>query len=154
MEILVNHARFERQKLVVRTADWFSGPQLLLNGSPLKRIKGAYSAQEDDGGQMSIRLKIVFGDPVPRVRLNDEDVQIAKPLRWYEYGWAALPMVLLFVGGALGGLTGALGCYCNFRIFRSDRAGIAKLALSGVTTSLAAVMFFFLAISLRATVGR
>lgn len=154
MEIPVAHTRFQKQQLTVRPAGWFSASQVLLNGARLKRVKGVYLARADDGSDVSIRLGAAFGDPVPTLRVGDEVVQLAKPLKWFEYAWAALPMLLLFVGGALGGLAGALGSYCNFRIFRSDRGGITKYALSGATSAIAVVLFFVFAVTLRQLIGR
>jgi hypothetical protein len=142
MEIPVTHKLFLKQKLTVCTADWFIGPKLILNGLPLKRARGAYSAEADNGDQVVIRFKTSFIDPIPTVRIGDDLIYLARKLEWHEYIWAALPIVLLFIGGALGAVAGILGSYCNFRILRSDRGGIMKYVLSGFTTLAAAILFF------------
>ena len=59
--------------------------------------------------------------------------------------WIALPILLLFVGGALGGIVGALGLTTNARIVRSKMNGLAKFALTAavsvfVTAAFAAVV--------------
>jgi len=154
MDIQVSHARFQKQKLAVRTAGWFSGTKVLLNGVPLKRVKGTYPALADDGTQVPVRLSGAFGDPIPKLRVGEEVVQLAKPLAWYEYAWAALPMLLLFVGGVLGAVMGLFGSYSNFRIFRSSRGGAAKYALSGLSSIITVVVFLALVIAFRLLLGR
>lgn len=64
-----------------------------------------------------------------------------------------MPMLLVFAGGALGGFVGAGSTVVNGRIFRSDRGALSKYALAGVTTVVAAVVFFVIAIAIQLAIG-
>jgi hypothetical protein len=92
-------------------------------------------------------------DPVPTLKIDGEDVNLLEPLRWYEYAWSGLPILLVFAGGALGGLVGGAATMANGRLFRSERGSIAKYGLAGLITASALVVFFVLAIALRMAIG-
>jgi len=59
-------------------------------------------------------------------------------LRWYEYGWAALPLVLAPVGGVLGALCGGAAAALNLYLMRGTWRTPLKYGLTGII-SLAAV---------------
>jgi hypothetical protein len=90
---------------------------------------------------MSPELPLLV-DPIPTLSINDQLVGLAEPLQWYEYGWSGLPMLLVFVGGALGGLVGGYATVVNGRIFRSDRSVTAKYGLAGAVTVSGVLIFF------------
>ena len=153
MDITVSHPSFVKRRLVVRTAGLLSGPKVLLLGAPVKRVKGEYVVVDDNRAQVTLKLKINFADPIPVLLVNDHEVRLARALEWYEYAWACIPIVLVFIGGALGGGIGAAGTYTNTRILRSDRGVAAKYLLSGLVT-LGAIVAFFVAASMFASVIR
>jgi hypothetical protein len=153
MDIAISHSAFLRQRLAVRTAGWLSGPRLLLNGTPLAKKKGVYLARADDGADIPIRIKIVLGDPIPVLTVGGETVRVARPLNWYEYVWAAIPLVLLFVGGALGAFVGMLTTYTNFRILRAERGTATRYGLSGIATVGSFFVFFVLVVALQVLFG-
>jgi hypothetical protein len=92
-------------------------------------------------------------DPVPTLKIDEQTVNLLEPLQWYEYAWSGLPILLVFAGGALGGLVGGAATIANGRIFRSNRGQIAKYLFAGLITVSAVVVFFVLAIALRAALG-
>lgn len=47
-----------------------------------------------------------------------------------EYAWACWPLVLVFMGGALGGLCGGAAAGINVKIFNSARSAKFKYAVS------------------------
>ncbi|MBC7750343.1 MAG: hypothetical protein H7Z73_01305 [Candidatus Saccharibacteria bacterium] len=102
-------------------------------------------SQRDDGTTKNIQLKFNFIDPIPKVKIDNEVIDVAPPLSWYEYVWIGLPIVLMFIGGALGGMVGALFTNANGRIFRSERSGISKYGLSAALTISAFMSFIILA---------
>jgi hypothetical protein len=59
-------------------------------------------------------------------------------LAWYEYGWAMLPVVLLVVGGAVGGLCAAAAIACNLYVMRSRLRPVWRYSLAGLATVAAA----------------
>ncbi len=145
MEYSVSHPFFERQQLAVRTAGLFKGAVLLLDGQPMKSKMGKYVIKNDAGDDTSVRIDANFIDPIPVVKIGTEVVRLAPAFSWYEYVWIGIPVLLVFVGGALGGGIGVAAAYSNSRIFRSDRGTGAKYLLTGVTTVAALVAFLVLA---------
>jgi len=154
MRIEVHHPAFKRQHLSVETASSvFSGPKLLLNGAVVKKANGRYPVTSDVGAEKLVQMRYNLVDPVPTLKIDDQTVNLVEPLQWYEYAWSGLPFLLVFAGGALGGLVGGVATIANGRIFRSERGQIAKYGLAGLITIFAVVVFFVLAIALRSAIG-
>ena len=153
MPIEVHHPAFQSQRLSVEPASGFVGPKILLNGVAVTRSKGRYPVMSDSGAEVLVKMKYNLVDPIPTLMIDDQPVKLAEPLQWYEYGWGGLPLLLMFIGGALGGLVGGYATVANGRIFRSDRSTAAKYGLSGVLTVSAIVVFFVLAVAFRLMIG-
>jgi hypothetical protein len=125
-DIRVQHPRFQSRQLAVRPAGLL-GPKLLLDGQILKRAGGVYAAQDDAGVVARVRLKTAI-DPIPKVDIDGAIVEIARPLAWYEYAWAAWPLALIALGGALGGLFGGGVAVANLHIMRKEWPAPARYA--------------------------
>ena len=65
---------------------------------------------------------------------------------WYVWVWSGLPLVLLFMGGALGGGLGAAAMTLNGRIFRANIHTGLKFAFTGLISLMATFGFLALAI--------
>jgi hypothetical protein len=143
------YSAFKSQRLSVEPASGFGGPKLLLNNVVVKKRKGSYPVMSDSGSEVLVKMKYNLVDPIPTLSINDQLVGLAEPLQWYEYGWSGLPMLLVFVGGALGGLVGGYATVVNGRIFRSDRSVTAKYGLAGAVTVSGVLIFFVLAVAFR-----
>lgn len=133
MQIQVIHNAFHQQKLVVHAARLYRGPRLQLNDEMLTGKSGCYQVVSDSGAPLEVCLKWRFPDPVPKVTVAGESVEIAHPLKWYVYAWCALPALLLFFGDTfgwkahvLGGLLGLVGTYLNLRIMRSEEMALLR----------------------------
>jgi len=148
MELAISHPGFEGQQLVVKTPGFFRGAQLLLNGTPVKRQKGVYTVKNNSGADVPVKLRALF-DPIPKVTIGEDVVQLARPLTWYEYAWMGLPIVLVFFGGALGGGIGAFAFYTSCKIFRSAQSNFAKYGLTGLVSVGAVAIFLVLAIAIQ-----
>ena len=59
-------------------------------------------------------------------------------LRWYEYLWAGLPLVLMVAGGAIGGLCAAVAMAINAKLMAGGGGGLRKYGGTGLV-SLASV---------------
>jgi hypothetical protein len=153
MRIEIKHPAFKTQRLSVESASLSAGPKLLLNDFIVKRQKGRYPVVSDSGAQMLIQMRYNLIDPVPAFKIGEDSIKLVEPLHWYEYVWSGLPILLVYAGGALGGLLGGVATMANGRIFRSDRGSIAKYGLAGLTTASAALVFFVLAIAIRLAIG-
>jgi hypothetical protein len=154
MRIGIKHPAFKSKHLSVEQASFFSGPKLLLDGVVVKKEKGGYPVVSDSGQQVMIQMRYNLLDPIPTIKVGDAAIELAKPLRWFEYAWIGLPMLLVFAGGALGGFVGGGSTVVNGRIFRSERSTVAKYALAAVTTVAGAAVFFAIAVATQMAVGR
>lgn len=132
MDIPIKHLAFANRGLALRTASLFNGPQLILDGRRVKGKRLRFSVRDNSGNKHEIRLRSNYIDPIPKVQIGDQTIELARPLTWYEYAWMSMPIVLVFSGGVLGAMCGIAGVYSSARIFRSDHATGAKYALSAL----------------------
>jgi hypothetical protein len=137
MRIAVKHPAFTSKHLSVEQASFFSGPKLSLDGVAVKKQKGGYPVASDSGQPVQIQMRYNLLDPIPTVKIGDAAIELAKPLRWFEYAWIGLPMLLVFAGGG--------STVVNGRIFRSERTTVAKYSLAAATTVAGAAVFFVIA---------
>jgi hypothetical protein len=154
MRIQIKHPAFKIKHLSVEQASFFSGPKLLLDGVAVKKESGRYPVISDSGAEVLIQMKYNLLDPIPTLKIGDAPIELAKPLRRFEYVWIGVPMLLVIAGGAVGGFVGAGSTIVNGRIFRSDRSAVSKYALAAVTTITSAVVFFAVAIAVQIAVRK
>ena len=139
---------FEGRQLVVESAGLFSGPRLMLDGRPASKgpKRGQLLLRRNDGVDVIAQLRGVFVDPIPQVTVDGKRIKIAEPLPWYVWVWSGLPIVLLFMGGALGAGLGMAAMMINGRIFRTNVHGALKFAITGAISLVTTLLFFTLAI--------
>ncbi len=127
---------FEGRGLAYRAAGTWSGGNLLLDGQALKRRWSwqPYLLRDNVGREVQVRLRHNPVDTVPRIEADGKVINLLPPLKFYEYVFCGIPLVLLHLGGGLGGLLGALASYRNVRTFRSERSLRTKYAVVTLTT--------------------
>ena len=69
-------------------------------------------------------------------------------LQWYEHACCGLPLVLMFVGGALGGACGGLGYGLSSAVFKKAMPTPAKYVLSLLISATAFGLYLGVAIVL------
>lgn len=141
MELPIEVDGFEGRGLKLRTAGFFSGPKLLIDGQEVKGKRRRYMLRDNRGNTVECVLRFNGIDPVPKFEIAGRPILLARALRWYEYVWISLPIVLVFGGGALGVLCGVPAIYCSARIFRSTGGTPQKFLLTGAV-SVASVLAF------------
>jgi hypothetical protein len=154
MELNVPHPAFQKQRLAVRTAGFLRGPGVLLNGVPVKRARGKYAVKDDGGRDVVVALKAKLADPVPDVKINDQKIELARPLAWYEYLWIGLPVLLFFAGGLIGGSIGGFATYSSSRILRTNRSTASKYVLTGLMSVGALIAYLIAATALQIAIAR
>ena len=148
MELAINHEKLQGRKITLKTGSFFRGPRLLSNGMPVQGKRGTYILRDNHGKEITIKIKGNFLDPIPKLDIDGQELQLAPPLAWNEYVWMGLPIILVFAGGALGALVGISAIYSSSRIFRSERSTAGKYLLSGVISVGAVIGFFIFAVIL------
>lgn len=65
-------------------------------------------------------------------------------LNWYECIYAGLPLMLILIGGAIGGLVGAIAAGYNFKLFQSQTPRPTKYLLAGLISLMSPLIWFAL----------
>ena len=137
---------FEGHELVVKAASWFSGPKLEMDGklAPKGAKRNLYLLQRNDGIKQIVQLKQVLIDPVPQFIVGGEVIHLVEPLSVFQWVWSAFPIILIFIGGAIGGGIGGAAFWINARIFRSEMSAIEQFLLTGLTTAITVFLYLIL----------
>ena len=146
MDIPLQLKGLENRNLKLRAAGIFSGPKILMGQDKVKAKRGQYVFQNNQGQEVCLKLKWNFIDPIPRLDLDGEIIQVARPLKWYEYAWMCIPLFLIFWGGAVGAMVGYAATEKNAHVFRGEKPIPIKFLLSGLITLGATVAFLVVAI--------
>jgi hypothetical protein len=139
---------FEGQNIEVKVSFW-SGPKLLINGEPAQKgtKRGEMFIQRNDGKQVTASWKPqLFGLDVPQLVVDGNIVNLVEPLKWYQWVWGSWPILLLFIGGALGALAGLISVTINAKVFRTEMNDVLKYLVSGVVSVLTVIAYFITAI--------
>ena len=154
MDIPVTLPGMEGQNIAIRTAGTFAGPKLLVNGQPAQKQNGAFNLRSNSGSTMAVKFKARLLDPIPNLVVGGQTIQIAPALAWYQYLWMTIPILLVFMGGAIGGFCGGAAAFMSGQIFRSNRNEMTKYVLTGMISLSAFVVYFVLAATLLAALHK
>jgi hypothetical protein len=154
MDIPVRLPGMEGQNVALRAAGTFTGPKLMLNGQPLAKQGGAFHLRSSAGSTMAVKFKGRFLDPIPNLEVGGQTIQLVPALAWYQYVWISIPIVLVFGGGAIGGLCGGLAAGLSSRFFRSDLNEGMKYALTGLISLGAFLAYFVVAGTIMAAIRK
>ncbi len=147
---------FETRPVSIETAGFFSGPKVLVGGEPAPTgpLPGQFRLAKPDGTEAIATLKSTFFlDPIPQFSVGGQTYRLAEPLKWYEWAWCALPIALVFVGGALGAGLGMLAMFVNSRLFRGKLAPPLRFGATGLVSLVTVVLYFGLALALGSVIN-
>jgi hypothetical protein len=136
---------FEGQNIEVVPAGFITPAKLLVDGLPAPKGKnsGENRLIRNDGREVIVKWKPQILD-MPKLIVDGKTIDIVKPLRWYEWAWVALPIVLIFTARAFAGFMGLIAYIVNAKIFRSDMSPLSKYAFSLLVSLLAALACYLL----------
>lgn len=141
---------FEGQDLEVNVSFW-TGSKLLVNGQPAPKgaKRGEMLLQRNDGRQVvAIWKQQMMGFDIPQLVVDGKPVKLVEPLQWYQWLWGGWPVVLVFVGGALGAIAGVLAFTINARLFRTEMNPVLKYVVTAVVSGGAVLAYFIVALLL------
>ncbi len=134
LDFNINLPGIESGRLLVR-AGYFRGPKVFLDDRKLKPLKKqffkktkTYHINNDANVSFEIKIKKRFFDAVPVLFVNGEKTTLAKKLRWYEYIFIFIPL-LLFYFGYIGGFIGGAAAFTNSIIFRKIKKSALKYTM-------------------------
>lgn len=109
---------------------WTNKPAVWVNGQPIPAAPGnprTFMLPLPNRTEVRLELKGFTFDFQPRVMIAGKFISVARKLRWYETLLASLPVILVFTGGALGGLCAFIAVSSNFKILRSEADKFLRL---------------------------
>ena len=113
------------------------------------------SLTRNDGRVVTARwLPQMFGFDTPQLEVDGKKYVLAQPLKWYEMTLAALPIVLVFIGGLLGAIVGVLASAANAALFRSGMNRVAKVLIALLIIVVAVILYLVLATLFQLAIGR
>jgi hypothetical protein len=135
---------FEGRGLALRPMGFFQRAAIVCDGKAAQRKGRTFTLADNHGAPVTFKLNGNIFDPIPAVVVGGQvgsqtTIRLGRPFAWYEYVWIVLPLGLLAVGGAVGGLCGGVAMLVNARLLRSAQPAWARYGL-GILVILAAVV--------------
>jgi hypothetical protein len=128
---------FPNSNFEIETSIWTGKSKLFMNNSEIKKSteKGKpFIIPRADGSLALAFPKQTYPDLIPTLEINGKINHIVEKLKWFEYFVGGLPIILIFVGGAIGGLIGVIASLTNFNVFRQEGNPIVKyMKVIGIT---------------------
>lgn len=151
MEYKIDHPTLDEEELVLKVSWLFGNPELHHNGSRLlEKSSGTniYSVKKKDESVVTLALEPKTLDPFPRLEVEGKQHPIGRKLIAIDFVIIALPMLLILVGGAVGGILGFLGTSINARIMRMPKSALERYGLCIASFLAAAVTWYIIALGL------
>lgn len=143
MKIPLELNGFEGQDLILETAGMLRGARITVDGEPATKGKkrDQFVVHDNNGFKVVVQLKQTLFNPVPTLVIDGQSIKLAKSLNALQWIWSALPIVLVFVGGAIGGAIGAGAFWINLRVFRSEMSASEQFILTGMISVIAVILY-------------
>lgn len=138
-EIPIELSGFEGRNLKIIDNGIFKPCDIFIDGQKVRRTRSKYIIIDNKKEEAEIKFIWNFLFDAGKVSIRNQVFVIKEPLRWYQYLWGVWPMLMIFVGGAIGGGLGAVAATINMQIFRTRLQGFSKylvtlfIAFSAVT---------------------
>lgn len=128
---------FEGRKVEVEKSG-FKPPRLLIDDIPVEMIGKREMILTNNNGDNCVASwtnKPFSADPIPKLKVGDEEIQVVEPLKWYTKVWCLLPVLLLYYG-AVGGACGGAAISINYVICRLQINKFLKFLLTLIVSAL------------------
>ncbi len=123
---------FEDHQIVLKSSS-FSRAKLFFDGEVVKKEKGSkdVAITSVEGLIAKIEMRPSMLDPLPQVWVDGEKLNIAPPIKWYQWVWISIPLIALIVLGTfVGAIFGIPAMLVNIQIFRSRLSVVMQYGLS------------------------
>lgn len=130
--------------VVVESAFFANRYTITAGGIPATRVaRNTYALPAAGSGTVQTTVSGGFFDAYPTLTINGVRHRTGPPVPLVMRILAVFPMVVVFAGGALGGVVGALGWAVNMAILRLTMSWAVK-ALLMLTIAVAAYLTWYL----------
>jgi hypothetical protein len=116
--------------LSLRSGGVLTGAKILKDGVPLKKSKAVVSVPLADGSSLELKIKVGLDMCTPKVLFAGQEIEVMPPLPGFWVAWAYLPLLLIFIGGAIGGLCGGVAAASTLSALRSNMPRPARIAIA------------------------
>lgn len=102
---------FPASNFEMETSLWTGNSKLLMDKTPIDQSKEKgkpFLIPSPDGSITKAFPKQSLPEFVPILEIDGVKNQIVEPLKWYQTFIGGLPVTLLFIGGAVGGVIGVV----------------------------------------------
>jgi len=123
--------------LSLRLGGFLTGTKILKDGVPLKKTKGVVMVPLADGSALELKMKLGFDMSTPKILFAGQEIKVMPPLPAFWVVWAYLPLTLIFIGGAIGGLCGGAAAAGTLSALRSDLPRWARVVIALLAPPLA-----------------
>ena len=134
---------FEDHQVILKPAS-FSRAKILFDGKVVQKEKDSKNFQvtSNEGFIAKIEMRPSILDPLPKVWVDAEKLDIAPPIKWYQWIWIFVPLVVLLVLGTIvGAVFGIPAVLINIQVFRSRMSPILRYVVSVLITILAVTLY-------------
>ena len=134
---------FEDHQIVLKSAS-FSRAKLLFDGQVITKEKGSKTIPltSMQGLIAKIEMRPSMLDPLPQVWVDNEKLIIAPPMKWYQWAWISIPLIVLIVLGTfVGAIFGIPAMLINIQVFRSRLSRVLQYVVSLLITLLAVILY-------------
>jgi hypothetical protein len=140
--------------IVVTTNAFWGRPAVTVGGVPAPRTgKRQYALPAAAGGAVEATVRSAFADPYPTVEVNGAQHRTGPSVPVVLRVLAPLPILLVAVGGALGGLIGALGFVANLAVARTRAPSVVKALIMVGVSVVAYVVWLAIAVAVHGAVS-
>ena len=133
-------------RLTLRSGGFFTGAKVLKDDLILKRSKATVSVPLADGATLELKIKTGFDMFTPKIVFGGQEIEVMPALPVYWVVWAYLPLLLIFIGGAIGGLCGGAAVAGTLMALRSDLPKPARITIAVLAPPLAFMAYGIAAI--------
>ncbi len=99
-------------------------------------------------------IKVYQGlDFVPTVTFRGQKTRLAERLSAIEYLIGSLPILLVFFGGAIGGMCGFVGASINYGYMQSEKNRMKQIGVSVVVSVLSYLVYLVIALFVQGLLG-
>ena len=125
---------------------WTGRMTLSINSKPMEKIKRNVFAFYDDKGKRT--EVVVKGNELIGIQLimTFEEITVLRKLNALEMILSIIPLFLIFVGGAVGGLFGALGAFTNAMLCRNIKNVFLKIVFALCITIIVTAIWLVIAV--------
>ena len=146
-EIEITVPGFEGRNFKAIDRGIFKPLEIHLDGKKIDRKNFKYIVTDNQGTDVEIKFNHGFlVDMGSALTIKDKTIHLREPLKWYEYLFAGWPILMMFIGGAIGGGLGAAAASINIKIFRSRINIFLKYLLTFSISIIAFIIWTILAV--------